>query len=194
MARKVEIGIGIIGIGIAFLPYILEHIGLKLSQPLLYFLFILAGSMMLGGFIFALWDVFKRLASIRIRSPIFLKSATFTNNLKIQSAKTYLLSNGEAQELLDFYERQKASWKSYIRLNLVRVIPNMTADSPKVTFELEVINYLPVNFKLIKVIHSSVVVSAGIDGSRNLPSLPETIDEKINQCNEKQFKIEVGCQ
>jgi hypothetical protein len=91
--------------------------------------------------------------------------------------------------LLEFYERQKANWKSNLQLHLIRISPNIDGDVPKVVFEFEMINYLPVECKLIKVIHSTGVVSAG--GSCTLPMLPETIDETINACSEKQFKMEM---
>lgn len=97
----------------------------------------------------------------------------------------------EERELLDFYEHQKANWKSNIRLRIVRVMPAIDGDVPKVVFELEMINFLPIECRLIKVTHSSGTVSAGVLGSCALPSLPETIDEKINACSEKQFTIEM---
>ena len=97
----------------------------------------------------------------------------------------------EQKELLDYCERQKANWKSNIRLRIMRVMPAIGGDVPKVVFDLEMINYLPIECKLVKVTHSSGTVSAGKLGSCALPSLPETIDEKINACSEKQFRIEM---
>ncbi len=57
---------------------------------------------------------------------------------------------------------------------------------------LSVRNYLPVGFKLLKVTHSSGRVNAGELGYRELPALPETIDEKVGSCVEKQFRIDVA--
>jgi hypothetical protein len=101
-------------------------------------------------------------------------------------------AGNEQRELLNFYERQKANWKDNIRLRIVRVLPAIDGDVPKVVFDLEMINFLPIECRLIKVTHSSGTVNAGKLGSCALPSLPETIDERINACSEKQFKVEMG--
>ncbi len=93
----------------------------------------------------------------------------------------------EDRALLDFYERQKINWQSYIRLKLVKVAPHTKAASPYLILTLEVHNYLPINFRLVRVSDTE-----GTVGQCNLPPLPENIDKKINACTEDQFEIKVG--
>ena len=93
----------------------------------------------------------------------------------------------EEQELLEFYDRQKENWHSYIQLKLVRVASHTKAPSPYLILTLEVHNYLPVDFKLVRVSETE-----GSVGQCNLPPLPENIDKKINACTEDQFEIKVG--
>jgi hypothetical protein len=101
-------------------------------------------------------------------------------------------TKAEERELLALHQRQKENWGQYIRLHLTRVVPDVVGDVPKVTFEFEAINYLPVDIVLVKVAHSSGTVSAGKQGACTLPPLPETIDQTIHACGEKRFRIEMG--
>ena len=110
----------------------------------------------------------------------------------LRKTRRIVQCSDEERELLALYQRQKENWKQYIRLNLTRVVPDAVGDVPKVTFEFEVINYLPVDIVLVKVAHSSGIVSAGKQGACTLPSLPETIDQTIHTCGEKRFTIEMG--
>lgn len=139
--------------------------------------------------VFNEWMWYDQLLLFGGAGLIILGILVFIFGRKWLTAKTE--SGNKQRELLDFYERQKANWKSNIRLRIVRVMPAIDGDVPKMVFELEMINYLPIECRLIKVTHSSGTVSAGVLGSCALPSLPETIDEKINACSEKQFTIEM---
>lgn len=126
---------------------------------------------------YILWPIIRRLRiTLQSQSPIPVQGLS-----------------SEERELLDFYNRQKDNWKSDIRMQIVHVIPKVTGNAPpKVVFELEVRNYLPVGFKLLKVTHSSGRVNAGELGYRELPALPETIDENVGSCTEKRFSIDVA--
>lgn len=95
-------------------------------------------------------------------------------------------AGNEQRELLDFYERQKANWRSYIRLKLVKVESYTKAASPYLVLTLEVHNYLPISFNLVRVSETE-----GSVGQCNLPRLPENIDKKIGACTEDQFEIRV---
>lgn len=99
--------------------------------------------------------------------------------------------SGEQRDLLLFYQRQKENWQSNLRLRIIRVLPGIDIDVPEVRFEMEMANYFPVEIRLVKVVHSSGNVSASGLGSCMLPSLPETIDERVNACSEKQFFLEM---
>jgi L-lactate permease len=96
-------------------------------------------------------------------------------------------AGNQQREVLDFYERQRENWHSYIRLKLVRVASHTKAASPYLILTLEVHNYLPIDFKLVRVSETE-----GSVGQCNLPLLPENIDKKINACGEDQFEIKVG--
>ena len=100
----------------------------------------------------------------------------------------------EQKELLNYYERQKENWRSNLSLRIMRVTPTIEGDVPKVRFQMEMVNYLPVEIRLVKVIHSSGSVSASALGSCELPALPETIEERIPACSERDFplQMEVG--
>ncbi len=93
----------------------------------------------------------------------------------------------DRQALLEFYDRQKENWHSHIRLKLIRVASHTKAASPYLILTLEVHNYLPVDFKLVRVSETE-----GSVGQCNLPPLPENIDKKINALTEDQFEIKVG--
>jgi len=95
------------------------------------------------------------------------------------------------EEFTSLYERQKQNWGSKLRLSIIRVLPSIDADVPKVIFEMEMINYLPFEISLIKVLNSSGMVSAGELGSCILPGIPETIGKKTDACSEKQFNLEM---
>lgn len=135
------------------------------------------------------WSLVKRILSNIRRLRLILEPM---QGHKDVSARFSLKLPTRQEQLLDFYEGQKANWKSYIRLELIRVMPKVTGNSPKITFQLEARNYLPVKFKLVKVTHTSGNISAGELGSCDLPALPETIDEEVNPCGEKQFTIDLA--
>lgn len=168
-----------------FIPAIATFLiggGLQLSGiqiPWLGYGLMIAGVLL---FVIPAWSYIRRL---RFQNPIVF------NKLK-ENHQVQPLSS-EERELLDFYERQKENWRSYIRLQIVHVVPRVTGDAPpKVIFELEARNYLPIKFKLVKVTHSSGKVNAGELGYRELPALPETIDEEVGACTERRFKIELA--
>ena len=150
------------------------------------------GSTCVGLLIWRFWPNVKQILQIFSNVRRLRLALKPEQEYKNVGTRFVLKVSEEERELLDFYERQKANWKSNIRLRIVRVMPAIDSDVPKVVFELEMINYLPIECRLIKVTHSSGTVSAGELGSCALPSLPETIDEKINACSEKQFRIEMA--
>lgn len=114
-------------------------------------------------------------------------------NARIDMAEgvTDMAKKNEEQELLSFYQRQKDSWKSYLRLRIKGVIPAVDADVPMVTFQMEMINYLPIQVKLVKVTRSSGNVSAGEFGSCSLPAFPESVDKRVSACSETEFSLQM---
>lgn len=101
----------------------------------------------------------------------------------------------EKQELLDYYERQRENWKSNLSLRIINVKPALDTTVPKVTFEFEMINFLPIEVKLAKVVDSWGTVNAFGFGLRDLPAFKgETIDKTARKCDILSFSLtmEVG--
>lgn len=149
------------------------------------------GSTCVGLLIWRFWPNVKQILQIFSNVRRLRLTLKPEQEYKNVGTRFVLKVSEEERELLDFYRQQKANWKGNIRLKIVRVTQDIAGDVPKVIFWLEMINYLPVKFKLIKVTHSSGTVSAGEFGSCLLPSLPETIDKTINPCSENEFKLEM---
>lgn len=91
--------------------------------------------------------------------------STVNTGMGMAEGVTSMTRKNEEQELLAFYQRQKENWKSNLRLRITCVTPTIDANVPKVTFQMEMMNYLPIQVKLVKVTHSSGNVSAGEFGS-----------------------------
>ncbi len=190
MAQKVGIAIGVTGMAIGLLRIGLGANGVVIALWLSNSLVGLAIIMFIGGWLFALWNPVKRLISGYTLQPPITKSRRVNAAV---SGKGAPMSDRQ-RELLDYYERQKENWKSNLHLRIIRVMPTIDRDVPKVIFEMEMVNYLPIEIKLVRVAHSSGSVNASVLGSCELPALPETIDERINACSERQFplQMEVG--
>ena len=210
MRKETKVGIigvivGAIGIGITILLFLLPYRVENMNDIYIDVGFAIAGAFIIGGIvtsILAFTTTGAKLInlgrSFKFQSPLTRKAGNSVNNERQSKSFSKPITNktsitNDQKELLEFYERQKANWKNNIRLKIERVVRDVTGDVPKVIFWLEMINYLPVEFKLVKVTHSSGGVSAGEFGSCLLPSfLSETIDERISPCSEKQFKLELG--
>lgn len=96
----------------------------------------------------------------------------------------------EAEDLLKYYAALKQNWQNYIRLKLLDVdCSHINEASPYVLLKLEIVNFLPVPLRLIRVTGSS-----GIVDGQTLPSLPENHDVKVSECSEKQFTIRLDLQ
>ncbi len=114
---------------------------------------------------------------------------------KIKSPVSQLAITDEQKEVLDYYERQKENWNSNLRLRITNVKPALDAAVPKVTFEFEVTNFLPIEVKLTKVVDSSGTVNAFGFGLCELPAFKgETIDKTVRKCDTLPFSLtmEVG--
>jgi len=90
---------------------------------------------------------------------------------------------------LEFYERQKANWRYYIRLELVHVFCFTKGASPYLVFQFKVRNFLPVEFRLVKIAKGNGTVVHPTVAQGNLPSIEKDIDEEIRRCNEGQFDL-----
>jgi len=132
------------------------------------------------------------LVAVRIFLPkIFKKKErqeTSSQNTR-QTVPGNISITNEQKELLAFYEGQKEDWRNNLRLNIKSIKLGVDNQVPKIIFGMEMINYLPVDVKLVKVVKSSGSVGAGSFGHCDLPSFPETIDEKAGKCFEKQFEL-----
>lgn len=209
MRKETKVGIigvivGVIGIGITILLFLLPYRVKNMNDVYINVGFVIAGVFIAGGIltsIFAFTTTGAKLIkwgkSFKFQSPLTRKAGNSVNNERQSKSFSKPITNqtsitNDQKELLEFYERQKANWKNYIRLKIVRVVQDVTGDVPKVIFWLEMTNFLPVEFRLVKVTHSEGDVGAGGLGGCHLPSLSETIDERIGPCSEKQFKLEMG--
>lgn len=108
---------------------------------------------------------------------------------------TNMARKNEEQELLAFYQRQRENWSGNLRLRITNVKPVLDAAVPKVTFEFEMINFLPIEVKLVKVVESSGTVNALGFGLCELPAFKgETIDKTARKCDILSFPLtmEVG--
>jgi hypothetical protein len=105
---------------------------------------------------------------------------------------TNMARKNEEQELLAFYQRQKENWRSNLRLRITNIKLALDDDVPKVTFDFEMVNFLPIEVKLAKVIESSGTVNAIGLGLCALPAFEgETIDKKTHKCDTLQFSLKM---
>jgi hypothetical protein len=99
--------------------------------------------------------------------------------------------SAEQKNTLEFYKNQKSVWKSYVHLRLLQATSKVSADSPYVSLKFEATNFLPVGVRFTRVTKSEGTISAGVNGTCVLPPLPETIDEKVGRCDQKEFEIKL---
>lgn len=97
----------------------------------------------------------------------------------------------ESQELLEFYERQKANWRYYVRLELVHVFCFIRVASPYLILQFKVRNFLPVEFRLVKIAKGNGTVVHPTVTQGNLPSIEKGIDKEIRRCDEDQFDLKL---
>ncbi len=172
----------LVAIGLAIILFVVGYLVRTLPFWVMTIAFICGGLLLTVG-ILGLTGIrgkfINRIKNIKFQSPI-------TRKTEEADISNQILFTDEQKELLDFFELQKDNWKSYIRLKLVKVESHTKAASPYLVLTLEVHNYLPVSFKLVRVLDTE-----GSVGKNNLPSLPENIDKKIGACSEDQFEIKV---
>jgi hypothetical protein len=135
----------------------------------------------------ALWTI----AAIITWEPVHKKCYKIRLlKLTMQPAIPANMDKVEAKELLRYYSTQKQNWQNYIRLKLLDVdCSYINEASPYVLLKLEIVNFLSVPLRFIRVTGSS-----GIVDGQTLPSLPENHDVKVSECSEKQFTIRLDLQ
>lgn len=109
---------------------------------------------------------------------------------KVAANGKQLISN-DARYFLDYYEQQKTNWKYYVHLELVGV-SLVKSESPVINFTFELQNFLPIELRLLRVLHSSGTVSAGALGSCDLPALPEGIEQRVDRGTKIRFTMKSG--
>ena len=118
--------------------------------------------------------------------------STFNSKMGVTGGVTNMARKNEEQELLDFYQRQKENWQSNLRLRITNVKTALDDDVPKVAFEFEMLNFLPLEVKLTKVVESSGTVNVAGFGLCGLPAFEgETIDEKVHKCDTQQVTLKM---
>lgn len=95
----------------------------------------------------------------------------------------------EQQDLLDFYEQQRAIWEQYIILDIANVICYTKAKTPYLIFKLLVRNFHPVTFKIVKLKADGTLSYLGQIG--NLPSIKDDEERNFGRCSEGQFNLKV---
>jgi hypothetical protein len=129
---------------------------------------------------------------IRIRNPITLRGSSSSgsgvgNNEdgeKQPDSQTPL--SVEQRNALEFYESQKAFWKTYVRIELHSIdILVKHVSTPHLVLHFRVHSCLPTEFLLTRVTKGEGTVG----GQYNLPTIEGSIDKKVGPCGDKDFEL-----